>query len=91
MCIETLALKLETTHKPAHFPSPSLAKWEVDAFFGVPAIFCISLFPLALHSSLPSLIADHNPSHKLLTQSRTSTNFLRRLGLTMLHWQFYER
>ena len=57
-------------------------------FFNVPARFCISSSPL--HSSLPSLIVDYNPSHKLLTQLRTLANFLRRLRLTMLHAKFYE-
>ena len=50
-------------------------------FIDVPARFRIS--PSPLHSSLPSLIADYNPSHKLLTQQRTLTNFLRRLVLTL--------
>ena len=44
----------------------------MGAFFDIPARFCI--LPSPLHSSLPSLIADYNPSHKLLTQLRTSTN-----------------
>ena len=112
----TLAVKLETTHKPAKpptnqlnhlhttqtalkpakyqtnhllicqkmaflfprrrffmnrniFPWPSHAKRETDAFFDVPARFRIS--PSPLHSSLTSLIADYNPSHKLLTQLQT--------------------
>ena len=52
-------------------------------FFDVSARLRIS--PSPLHSSLPSLIVDYNPSHKLLTQLQTLTNFLRRLGLTMLH------
>ena len=34
--------------------------------FNIPARFRILSSPL--HSSLPSLIADYNPSHKLLTQ-----------------------
>ena len=75
-------------YEPQHFPCPSRAKREIGAFFDVPARFRISPYPL--HSSLPCLIADYNPSHKLLTQLRTLTNFLRRLGLTMLHWKFYE-
>ena len=59
------------------------AKREADAFFDVPARFSILPSPLALHSSLPSLIADYNLSHELLTQLRTLTNFLRRLGNTL--------
>ena len=70
-------------YQPQHFPCPSRARREVGAFFDVPTRFRIS--PSLLHSSLPSLIADYNPSHKFLTQLRTLTNFLRRLGLTMLH------
>ena len=38
---------------------------------------------------LPSLFADYNSSHKLLTQLRTLTNFSRRPGLTILHWRFF--
>ena len=69
------------------FPCPSRVKREIDAFFYVPARFRIS--PCPLHSSLPSLIADYNPSHKLLTQLRTLMNFLRRLGLTMLDFSIH--
>ena len=66
-----------------HFPCPSHAKREIETFFYVPARFRISPSPLL--SSLPSLIADYNPNHELLTQLRTLTNFVRRLGLMMLH------
>ena len=52
-------------------------------FFNIPARFHISRS--LLDSSLESLIADYNPSHKLLTQLQTLTNFLRKLGLAMLH------
>ena len=48
-------------------------------FFDILARFRIS--PSSWHSSLPSLMAKYNPSHKLLTQSRTLANFLRRLRL----------
>ena len=51
-------------------------------FLVITATLRILLFPL--HSSLPSLISDYNPSHKLLTQLRMLTNFLRRLKLRML-------
>ena len=74
---------------PQHFPCPSRAKKKIDAFFDVSGRFRIS--PSPLHSSLPSLIADYNSSHKLLTQLQTLMNFLRRIGLTLLHWRFYER
>ena len=72
----------DTFYEAQHFLCPSRARREIGAFFDVPARFCIS--PSPLHCSLPSLIARYNPSHKLLTQLRTLTNFLRRLGLTML-------
>ena len=52
-------------------------------FFDIPVGFRISRSPL--HSSLRSLIADYNPSRKLLTQLRILMNFSRRLGLTILH------
>ena len=55
-------------------------------FLVIPARLRILFF--RLHSSLPYLIANYNPSHKLLTQLRMLTNFLRRLKLTMLHWTF---
>ena len=42
-------------------------------FFDVPARFRIS--PSPLHNSLTSLIADYNPSNKLLTKLRTLMNF----------------
>ena len=75
-------------YEPQHFPWPSHARRVVGGFFYVSARFRISPFPL--NSSLPSLIADYNPIHKLLTQLQTLMNFLRRLELTMLHWRFYE-
>ena len=77
----------EIFYEPQHFPSPSRARREMDAFSYVLARFHISLSPF--HNSLPSLIPDQNPSNKLLTQLQTLTNFSRRLGLTMLHWKFY--
>ena len=55
----------------------------MGAFFDVPARFRIS--PSPMYNSLPSLIVDYNPIHKLLTQVRTLTKFLRRLGLTVVH------
>ena len=66
-----------------HTIQPFCQSWtrrKVGAFFFyVPAIFCISLSPL--QSSLLSLITNYNPSHELLTQLQTLTNFLRRLRL----------
>ena len=55
-------------YQPQHFPCPSCMRREIGAFLDVPARFRIS--PSPLHSFLPSLIADYNPSHKLLTQLR---------------------
>ena len=75
-------------YEAQHFPCPSRVGREIGAFFYVPARFCIS--SSLLHSSLPSLIVDYNPNHKLLTQLRTLANFLRRLGFTMLHSKFHE-
>ena len=66
---------------------PSLARWKMSAFFYIPARFHIPASPL--NSSLPSVIEDYNPSHKLLTKLQTLTNFSRRLKLTMLHWKLY--
>ena len=58
-------------------------------FFDVPARFPI--LPSPMYNSLPCLIVDYNPSHKLLAPShkllaqlRTVTKSLRRLGLAML-------
>ena len=51
-------------------------------FFDVPARFPI--LPSPMYNSLPCLIVDYNPSHKLLAQLRTVTKSLRRLGLVML-------
>ena len=59
----------DTFCEPQHFPCLSRAKRELGAFFDVPARFRIS--PSPLHNSLPSLIADYNPSNKLLTQLQT--------------------
>ena len=80
----------ELQHLPHHiiWPFyPFCARREMGAFFYIHARFSTSLSPL--HSSLQSLIADYNPSHKLLTQLQTLTNFSRRLWLMMLHWKFY--
>ena len=71
-------------YKP-HFLCPSRARREIGALFDIPARFRILSSPL--HSFLPSLIADYNPSHKLWTQLGILTNFLRILGLTILHWK----
>ena len=80
----------DISYEPQHFLCLSRAIRDIDSlFFNVSAGFRI--FSSPLHSSLPSLIVDYNPSRKLLTQLRTLTNFLRRLGLTMLHWSLYER
>ena len=58
----------EPQHWPPHqlrpfYPSAREEKWvhfDISARFRFP--------PSPLNSSLPSLIADYNPSHKLLTQ-----------------------
>ena len=50
--------------------------------FYVPARFHISP---SLHSSLPSLIANYNPSHKLLTQWQALTNCSKR----PIKWVFF--
>ena len=55
----------------------------MGAFFDVPARFRIS--PPPIYNSLPSVIVEYNPSHKLLTQLRTFTKSSRRLGLAMVH------
>ena len=55
----------------------------MGAFFGVPPRFHILSSPM--YDSLPSLIVDYNPSHKLLAQLHTLTKFLRRRGLAMLY------
>ena len=65
-----------------YFLCPSYARREMGAFFDLPARFRIS--PSPMYSSLPSLIVDYNRIHKLLTQLRTLTKCLRRLGLTMV-------
>ena len=44
----------------------------MGAFFDVPPRFHILSSPM--YDSLPSLIVDYNPSHKLLTQLHTLTN-----------------
>ena len=82
-----IAFHEDNSYEPQLFPCPSGTKREMGAFFDVPARFRIS--PSPLHNSLPSLIADYNPSHKLLTQLRTLTNFFRRLRLKILQWKFY--
>ena len=55
----------------------------MSACFDVCAKFSILRSPL--NSSLPFLIVDYNPRHKLSTQLQALTNFLRRLGLTVLY------
>ena len=55
-----------------------------ECIFNICVKFCILHSPL--NSSLPFLIVDYNPTHKLLTQLQVLTNFLRRLGLALLHW-----
>ena len=77
-----IAFHEDNSYEPQLFPCPSCTKREMGAFFDVPARFRIS--PSPLYNSLPSLIADYNPSHKLLTQLRTLTNFFRRLRLKIL-------
>ena len=42
----------------------------------------ISSFAFSIAQSLRSLISDYKPCHKLVTQFRTLTNFLIRLGVT---------
>ena len=49
-----------------------LSNFELS-FFDIATRFCIP--PSPLHSFLPSLIADYNPSHKLLIQLRTFNKF----------------
>ena len=58
----------------ATFPLPIPCKKRNGCiFFDVPTRFCIS--PSPLHNSVTSLIADYNPSNKLLTQLQTLMNF----------------
>ena len=52
-------------------------KWGL---FYIPVEF--GVLPSPLRSSLRSLISDYKPCHKLVTQFRTLTNFLIRLGVT---------
>ena len=70
-------------YAPQDFTCPSHARREMGAFFGVPPRFHILSSPM--YDSLPSLIVDYNPSHKLLAQLHTLTKFLRRRGLAMLY------
>ena len=49
-----------------------LSDFELS-FFDIATRCCIPSSPL--HSFLPSLIADYNPSHKLLIQLRTCNKF----------------
>ena len=71
-----------------HEIQPFHPRWEEERVrcFYISARFRISLSPL--HSSFWSLIADYNPTYKLLVQLQTLRNFSRRLGLTFLHWKF---
>ena len=64
------------THEPQHLCPheiqhfyPSCTRREMGAFFYIPARFHIP--SSSLHSSLPSLTADCNSSHKLSTQLQT--------------------
>ena len=66
---------------------PNPCEKRNGCIFYIPTRFRILSSPL--HSSLPSLIAGYNPRHKSLMQLRTLTNFLRRLGLTTIHWKFW--
>ena len=72
------------TQEPQHWLSheirpfyPTRARREMGTFFYILAIFRILSSPL--HSSLPFLMADYNPSHKLLTMNQFS---FKKLGFT---------
>ena len=84
-----LWLGINSEPKNRHICNPTIC----DRFANRCSYFCVHsrfrISPSPLHCSLPSLIANYNPNHKLFTQLRTLTNFSRRLGHAMLHWKFY--